>query len=102
MVKNLERTELPLHPGLNQEILVHLLADFDWPNHGAHQHSLMHLGGVKFPCNRYTLHSILHQSSNLFENEILKEPVGGVVPEVCKNVWLSFCQLLGHQVSQVL
>ena len=80
-------------------MLIHLLADFVKPNHGAFQHSLMHLGSVKFSGNRESFYRFLHQPSNLFENEVLEKPVGRVVPEVYEGVLWSACQLLGHQVS---
>ena len=89
-------------PGSNQEELFHLVPDFDKPNRGTRHQGLVHFGGVDFPPTRQSLHSPFHQPSNLLEDEVLEEPICGVVPEVGEDVWLSSRQLLGHQVRQVL
>ena len=91
VVKVLVRKQSPSPPRSNQEKLPQKLPDFDEPYERTRHHGSVLLGGVNFLPTRQSLHCPFCQRSNLLENEVLEEPVGGVVPKVGEGVWWGLC-----------
>ena len=48
------------------------------------------------------LQEIDDKCSNLFENEVLEEPFGRIVPEIGEGALWDACKFLGDQVGQLL
>ena len=57
---------------------------------------------IIFHLNRESQINHLYQPSDLFEDEVLEEPIGGVVPEINERVSWDVGQLLGDQVRDLL
>ena len=101
VVRILVGKQLLRPPGLNQDTVIREKPDSGDPNQGTCHLGMVLLVQGFYQPTRQGPHYQLHQPSDLFEHEVLEEPLAGVVPEVREGARRDVCQFLGDQVAQL-